>query len=78
MTSLLLTPFRAVQAEMYPTNMGGTAIGYAQAAALAKEALKTGVPVRTLLVERGVLTAEDVDRILDAHGMTQPGVPGKN
>ncbi|MBR2937100.1 MAG: aspartate ammonia-lyase [Oscillospiraceae bacterium] len=53
-------------------------IGYAKAAAIAKEALKTGVPVRTLLIEQGVLTAEEVDRILDAHGMTQPGVPGKN
>ena len=53
-------------------------IGYAQAAALAKEALKTGVPIRTLLVERGFLTQEEVERILNAHGMTRPGVPGKN
>ena len=53
-------------------------IGYAQAASLAKEALKTGIPVRILLVERGVMTAEEVDRVLNAHGMTQPGVPGKN
>ena len=52
-------------------------IGYAQAASLAKEALKTGVSVRTLLIERGVLTSEEVDRILDTHGMTEPGVPGK-
>ena len=53
-------------------------IGYAQAASLAKEALKTGVPVRTLLVERGVLTQEEMERILNAHNMTKPGVPGKN
>ncbi len=53
-------------------------IGYAQAASLAKEALKTGVPVRTLLVERGVLTAEEMENILNAHNMTKPGVPGKN
>ena len=53
-------------------------IGYAQAAALAKEALKTGIPVRTLLIERGVLTAEEMERILDAHNMTKPGIPGKN
>ena len=53
-------------------------IGYARAASLAKEALKTGVPVRTLLVERGVLTTEEVEHILDAHNMTHPGVPGKN
>ena len=43
-----------------------------------KEALKTGVPVRTLLIEKGVMTAQEVDRILDTHGMTKPGVPGKN
>ena len=53
-------------------------IGYAQAAALAKEALKTGVPVRTLLLERGILTQEQIDVILNAHNMTKPGVPGKN
>lgn len=53
-------------------------IGYAQAAALAKEALKTGVPVRTLLLERGILTQEQIENILDEHNMTKPGVPGKN
>lgn len=52
-------------------------IGYAQAAALAKEALRTGVPVRTLLLDRGILSEAEVKRILDVHGMTQPGVPGK-
>jgi len=53
-------------------------IGYTKAAAIAKEALKTGVPVRQLLVEQGVMTAEEVERILDANAMTKPGVPGKN
>lgn len=52
-------------------------IGYGQAAALAKEALKTGVPVRTLLVERGIMTAEEVENVLNPHNMTKPGVPGK-
>ena len=53
-------------------------IGYAKAAKIAKEALKTGVPVRTLLIEQGVLSAEELEKILDAHSMTKPGVPGKN
>lgn len=53
-------------------------IGYAQAATLAKEALKTGTPVRKLLLERGVLTAEEMENILNAHNMTKPGIPGKN
>ena len=52
-------------------------IGYAQAAALAKEALKTHVPVRKLLLERGILTAEEIEKIMDAYNMTKPGIPGK-
>ena len=48
-----------------------------QAAALAKEALKTRVPVRTLLLERGILTAEEIEKIMDAFNMTKPGIPGK-
>lgn len=53
-------------------------IGYAQAAVLAKESLKTGVPVRKLLVERQLLTEEQTARILDAFSMTKPGIPGKS
>ncbi len=52
-------------------------IGYTQAAKLAKEALATGVSIRTLLVERNILTKEEAQRILDVYSMTQPGVPGK-
>lgn len=52
-------------------------IGYAQAAKLAKEALATRVPIRTLLIEKNILTAEEAKRVLDAYSMTQPGVPGK-
>lgn len=51
--------------------------GYAQAAALAKEALKNNIPVRKLLVERGIMTAEEVEKVMDPYPMTQPGVPGK-
>lgn len=53
-------------------------IGYAQAAALAKEALKIGIPVRTLLIERNILKEEEVALILDAYNMTKPGIPGKS
>ena len=52
-------------------------IGYAQAAKLAKEALAKKIPIRTLLVENGILTAEEANRILDVYSMTQPGVAGK-
>ena len=52
-------------------------VGYTQAAALAKEALKNNIPVRKLLIERNILTAEEVEKVMDPYPMTQPGVPGK-
>jgi len=52
-------------------------IGYTQAAALAKEALKKRIPIRQLLLDKEILTKEEADRILDAYGMTTPGVAGK-
>lgn len=52
-------------------------IGYTQAAALAKEALKKNIPVRSLLIERNIISAQEAEKILDVYAMTQPGVPGK-
>ncbi len=51
-------------------------IGYAEAARLAKEALKTGLTVRELVVQKKVLEGPELDRILDLRAMTEPGVPG--
>jgi len=53
-------------------------IGYTQAAALAKEALKKNIPVRSLLIERNIINAQEAEKILDVYAMTQPGVPGKD
>ena len=53
-------------------------IGYAQAATLAKDALKLRIPVRKLLLERGVLTSKQIETILNPHNMTKPGSPGRN
>ena len=50
-------------------------IGYDGAAALAKEALKSGRTIRELALDRG-LTAEDLDRLLDPAAMTEPGLGG--
>ncbi|MEL3892898.1 aspartate ammonia-lyase [Ferrovibrio sp. MS7] len=47
-------------------------IGYERAAALAKEALKTGRTVRDLVLEKGWVDAAQIDTILDLAGMTQP------
>ena len=45
-------------------------IGYKRAAEIAKESLKTGVPVRELVVQKGAVSAEEVDGILDPVKLT--------
>ena len=52
-------------------------VGYETAASIAREAIETGRPVREIVLERGVLTAEELDRILDPYEMTHPGIAGK-
>ena len=48
------------------------AVGYELASEVAKEALASGRPVRELLLERGVLSAEELDRLLSPEAMTAP------
>lgn len=48
-------------------------IGYDQAAALAKEAYATGRTVREVATDKGVLPADQLDRLLDPRAMTEPG-----
>ena len=45
-------------------------IGYDAAAAIAREAFKTGKTVRELCLEKNVLPPDELDRLLDARGMT--------
>jgi aspartate ammonia-lyase len=52
-------------------------IGYAATADLAKTSVATGRTIRDLALERGLLTADDLDRILSVEAMTRPGIPGK-
>lgn len=52
-------------------------IGYARAAEIAKEALSRQLPVRTLILEKKLLTEEELKTILNAYDMTQPGISGK-
>jgi fumarate hydratase class II len=49
-------------------------IGYEKAAEIVKESVKTGRSVRDLVVERGLLTDDEVDRALDVLGMAEGGV----
>ena len=52
-------------------------IGYAAAAEIAKEALRTDRPIRAIVLERGLLDAGRLDTILSVEAMTQPGIPGR-
>ncbi|HEX6419837.1 MAG TPA: class II fumarate hydratase [Acidimicrobiales bacterium] len=49
-------------------------IGYDAAADVVKESVRTGRSVREIVVERGLLSDEQVDRALDVLGMTEGGV----
>ena len=52
-------------------------VGYQKAAEIAKEAIKTGESVRKLIIEKGILTKEQMDEIMDPVQMTEPGISGK-
>jgi aspartate ammonia-lyase len=51
-------------------------IGYAATAEIAKAAVRTGASIRALVLERGLLTAEQADAILSVDAMTRGGVIG--
>ncbi len=52
-------------------------IGYSAAARVAQEALRRGVSLRQVAEELGYLTGEQLDAVLDAYTMTEPGIPGR-
>lgn len=49
-------------------------IGYKAASAVAREATQTGRPVREIVLEKGLLTAEVLDRLLSPHALTEMGI----
>ncbi len=51
-------------------------IGYAKAADLSKESVKTGVLIRELVKQKKLLPDSEADEILDLRKMTEIGVPG--
>ena len=52
------------------------AIGYLNGAAVAKEAMATGKTIKEIVVEKGLLPADEVDKLLDVHAMTEGGIQG--
>lgn len=53
-------------------------IGYSKAAGLAKDALAKKVPIRQLVLDRGLMTREQLEAVLNISAMTHPGIPGKS
>jgi len=51
-------------------------VGYETASIVAKEALRTGKPIREIVLEKGILTEEELDKILNPYDMTRPGISG--
>jgi aspartate ammonia-lyase len=51
-------------------------LGYAKTAEIAKEAVRTERSIRSIVLERGLMLAGDLDRILAAEAMTRPGIAG--
>ena len=47
-------------------------IGYKNSTKIAKEALETGRSVYDLVIEHGILTQEDLDKVLAPENMIQP------
>ncbi len=49
-------------------------IGYARAAEIAKEYLASGKSIRSLVLEKGLLSPEKLEEVFDLRGMTEPGI----
>ena len=52
-------------------------LGYAQTADIAKESVRTGRPIRDIVLERGLMDERQLTRILSVEHMTRPGVAGE-
>jgi aspartate ammonia-lyase len=52
-------------------------IGYSKAAEAVKESLKTGKPIREIVLQHGWMKREEIENVLDLYSMTEPGVKGR-
>ncbi|MGQ0737338.1 MAG: aspartate ammonia-lyase [Acidobacteriota bacterium] len=52
-------------------------LGYAATAEIAKHAVESGRTIREIVLERRLMPAADLDRVLSVEAMTRPGVPGR-
>ena len=52
-------------------------IGYAATAEIAKESVKTGKPIREIVLQRGLMDPKQLEQVLSAEAMTRPGIAGE-
>jgi aspartate ammonia-lyase len=52
-------------------------LGYEEAAKLAKEAVERKLTVAELVAEKGILSADELDKVLNLRAMTEMGVPSR-
>jgi len=52
-------------------------LGYEVAAGLVKEAIRTGLSLKELILEKGLLTPDEIEEILNPIQMTTPGIAGE-
>lgn len=52
-------------------------IGYAAAAEVAKESAATGKSIHDTVLAKGLLSKEDLEKVLEPYALTEPGVPEK-
>ncbi len=51
-------------------------IGYEKAAEVAKESKQTGKSIKDVILDKGYLTAEQMEQVLAPARLTEPGIPG--
>ena len=79
--ALILAPGAAAAAVQAPRSSciachGDPDAVDAESAALAKEAIKTGLTVKALVEQKKILPPDQLDEVLDLRAMTELGVPG--
>ena len=52
-------------------------IGYAAAAEVAKESVRTGRSIREIILSRELLPEKTLEKIMEPYALTEPGIPGK-
>jgi len=52
-------------------------IGYDKASDIAKKSLRDKRPIKDLILEAGLFSADELDELLQAHNLTRPGIVGK-